>query len=181
MSKQPVGPTDEHEAVLRCQAGEPDAFRYLVERYGDTLHGTAYLMTRDRAAADDAVQDAFIDAWRGMPGFRPDRPVKPWLVRILVNRVLALQRRRSLPEVPIEDASEPGAVDPAMAGVDARDAVRRGLETLTAEQRRVVVLRFFAELSVPEIAGVLGWREGTVKSRLHRALSDLREVVGGMR
>ncbi len=180
MSKEPVGPKDEREAVLRCQAGEPEAFRYLVERYGDTLHGTAYLMTRDRTAADDAVQDAFIDAWRGMRGFRPGRPVRPWLVRILVNRVLAVQRRRSLPSVPIGDANEPGAADPEIAGVDARDAVRRGLDTLTAEQRRVVVLRYFAELSVPEIAGVLGWREGSVKSRLPRARAQVREVVGEM-
>ena len=180
MSKEPMGPTDEQEAVRRCQAGERDAFRYLVERYGDTLHGTAYLMTRNAAAADDAAQDAFIDAWQGMGGFRLGAPVKPWIVRILVNRVLAAQRRRSLPSVVIEDVSEPGADDPEMAGVDARDAVGRGLAALGAEHRRVVVLRYFAELSVPEIAGVLGWREGTVKSRLHRALAQLREVVGGM-
>lgn len=178
MSKEAMGPNDDQEAVRRCQAGDADAFRYLVERYGDALHGTAYLMTRNAAVADDAVQDAFIDAWRGMPGFRPDQPVKPWLVRILVNRVLALQRRRSLPLVPIEDANEPGAVDPAERQVDAADSVGRGLAALSGEHRRVVVLRYFAELSVPEIAGVLGWREGTVKSRLHRALAQLREVVG---
>lgn len=179
MNTGSVGPTDEHEAVRRCQTGEQEAFRYLVERYGDVLHGTAFLMTRNAAVADDAVQDAFLDAWRGMGGFRLGSPIKPWLMRILVNRVLALQRRRSLPSVPIEDANEPGAADPEMASVDARDAVRRGLETLTAEHRRVVVLRYFAELSVPEIAGTLGWREGTVKSRLHRALAQLRDVVGG--
>ncbi|MCH7607300.1 MAG: sigma-70 family RNA polymerase sigma factor [Chloroflexi bacterium] len=178
MSKEAMDPTGEQEAVRRCQAGDPDAFRYLVERYGDTLHGTAYLMTRNAAAADDAVQDALIDAWQGMPGFRLGRPVKPWLVRILINRVLALQRRRSLPSVPIEEANEPGAEDPAEAQVDAADAVGRGLAALSGEHRRVVVLRYFSELSVPEIAGVLGWREGTVKSRLHRALAQLREVVG---
>ncbi|MCH7482459.1 MAG: sigma-70 family RNA polymerase sigma factor [Chloroflexi bacterium] len=178
MNEEPMGPTDEQEAVRRAQAGEPDAFRYLVERYGDTLHGTAYLMTQNAAAADDAVQDAFIDAWRGVRGFRLGAPVKPWLVRILVNRVLALQRRRSLPTVVIEDVSEPGAEDPAEAQVDAADAVGRGLAALSAEHRRVVVLRYYGELTVPEIAGVLGWREGTVKSRLHRALAQLREVVG---
>ena len=83
---------DDHEVIVLCQEGDADAFRCLVEKYGSVLKGTAYLMTRDAALAEELVQDAFVSAWRGIRGFKNGRPIKPWLVRILVNRVLGKLR-----------------------------------------------------------------------------------------
>ena len=169
---------DDWEAVLRCQDGDTEAFRHLVERYGSVLHGTAYLMSRDAAVAEELVQDALLSAWRGIGGFRAGEPVKPWLVRIVVNRVIDHQRRRSLPTVPIPDAPELAASDRVADEVEARDTVRRGLAELSDEQRQLMMLRYFSELTVPEISIVLKWPEGTVKSRLHRALDDMRGAIG---
>jgi len=90
--------TDE-QAVLRCQDGEREAFRHLVERYQDVLFGTAVLMTGNRAQAEEHVQEAFLAAWRGIQGFHSDRPVKPWLIRILVNTVVSQRRRRAVATV----------------------------------------------------------------------------------
>ena len=146
------------EAVVRCQNGDRDAFRHLVDQYKDVLFGTAVLMTGNRATAEEQVQEAFLSAWRGIRGFRRGRPVKPWFLRILVNTVLSWRRKRSVPEVYLTghgskeaDATEG---DPA--------------ETLDALGRR---------LTVPEVARILGLRQGTVKSRLNRALRNLRHQL----
>ena len=173
----------DQEAILRCQDGDREAFRHLVDQYRDVLFGTAVLMTGNRAVAEEQVQEALLSAWRGIKGFRLGSPVKPWLVRILVNAVLSYQRRRSLPTVHLDgsgpDNPDPGTTDPAetLDTLEDRLAVRRAIANLSADHRQVVALRYFAGLTVPEVARSLGIREGTVKSRLHRALAVLREQL----
>ena len=171
----------EELAIARCQDGDRDAFRYLVERYKDVLFGTACLMTGSRTHAEDHVQEALLSAWRGIRGFRKGRPFKPWLVRILVNQVLSQRRRAWLPTRSLEEGDPRGeSADPAETAAvqDDRRAVRMALAGLTAEHRQVVVLRYFAELTVAEVAQSLDVKEGTVKSRLHRALGSLEEQLG---
>ncbi len=165
------------EAIRRCQGGEREAFRHLVEGYGGVLYGTAYLMTSDAALAEDHVQEAFISAWRGIRGFKTGRPVKPWLVRILVNKVLSHRRRPSAPAVSLEDAGHLGGAGEPAKEVENVDLVSRALARLTDEHRRVVTLRYFADLSLADISKALGCREGTVKSRLHRGLAQMRHAL----
>ncbi|MCY3880491.1 MAG: RNA polymerase sigma factor [Chloroflexi bacterium] len=168
------------EAVLLCQGGDRDAFRHLVEQYKNPLYGTAYLMTGNAAQAEEHVQEAFLLAWRGIRTFRRGRPVKPWLMRILVNAVLAQQRKRSLATVPLEESAPLSAPSSGAESIEAsedREAVRQALAQLTPEHRQVVVLRYFADLTVPQVARSAGVREGTVKSRLHRALRQMRELL----
>ncbi|MCE2466109.1 MAG: hypothetical protein J4G01_08610 [Dehalococcoidia bacterium] len=98
----------EDEAVLRCQEGDREAFHYLVEQYKDLLYGTALLMSRNRALAEEHVQEAFLSAWRGIRGFRRGYPLKPWLVRILVNAVLANRRRSSISTDPLDESTQAG-------------------------------------------------------------------------
>lgn len=171
------------EAVLRCQGGNREAFRHLVEKYKDILFGVAYFMTGNRALADEHVQEAFLAAWRGIKGFRRDRVFKPWLVRILVNDVLAQRRRRTVPTAPLEEtANNPEAVnlEDEVAASEDRLRVRQALAGLNQEHRQVVVLRYFADMTVPQVAQSLKMREGTVKSRLHRALAQLRTQLEDM-
>ena len=161
------------EAVRLCQDGSLDAFRHLVERYQDVLYGTAYLMTSNGAIAGECVQESFLSAWRGIGGFRNGSPVKPWLVRILVNTVLDLRRRRHLPTDYIEGAALLGEDDPAKQVSD-KEAIRQALAVLPEEQRQVVMLKYFTGMTTSETAEALGCAEGTVKSRLHRALQHMR-------
>ncbi len=171
---------NDDEAIGQCKEGHRDAFRHLVERYKDVLFGTAVLMTGNRAVSEEIVQEALLSAWRGIGGFKSGRPFKPWVVRILVNEVLARQRRKAVPTVPISD-TELAAVsseDGEPEDFESRALVRQAISDLVPEQKQVVVLRYFAELSVPEVARAIGVREGTVKSRLHRALARLRESLG---
>ena len=169
----------DEDAIARCQDGDRDAFRHLVDRYKDVMYGTAVLMTGNRAVAEETVQEAFLSAWRGIGGFKRGRPPKPWLMRILVNRVMDRRRKRSVPTVSLADmdpAGAPSVPDQADAFGD-RTVVRQALAHLVPEQQQVVVLRYFAELTVPEVARSIGVREGTVKSRLHRAMGRLREKL----
>lgn len=171
---------NEEEALRRCQQGDREAFRTIVERYQDVLYGTAFLMTGDPARAEDLVQEAFVAAWRGLGRFDPRRPLKPWLVRILVNKTLTAQRRRSLPVVPLDEASthtSGSGPDEAAIQHERHQALRQALASLPAEHRQALLLRYFTGLTVPEVAHALGWREGTVKSRLHRALRHLRDAL----
>ena len=172
----------EDQAVMRCQHGERDAFRYLVERYQDIVFGTAYNMTRNRALAEEMAQDAFLAAWKGIRSFRRGRPFKPWLMRILVNTVMAHRRKRTVETTPIEgsegeDDAE-GPEDLAEARSE-QQALQRAIGELSPDHRQVVVLRYFSEMTVPELARAAGLTEGTVKSRLHRAHRALRQQLAG--
>ena len=175
----------DNDAIMSCQNGDRDAFRYLVDQYRDVLFGTAVLMTGNRAVAEEQVQEALLSAWRGIGGFQRGRPFKPWLLRILVNAVLSHQRRRTVPmvaldgngpEIPEVEPSDPAAT---LDRLEDRLALRRAIELLSPDHREVVALRYFAGLTVPEVARALSTREGTVKSRLHRALSQLRQQLEG--
>ena len=161
------------EAVQLCQDGSLDAFRHVVERYQDVLYGTAYLMTSNGAIAEECVQESFLSAWRGIGGFRSGSPLKPWLVRILVNTVLDLRRRRNLPTEYIEGTDLSGESDLAKQVSD-REAIRQALAVLPEEQRQVVMLKYFTGMTTSETAEALGCAEGTVKSRLHRALQHMK-------
>lgn len=170
----------EREALRRCRAGDPTAFRFLVEQYGDLAYRIAYLMTRDRALAEDLTQDAFLAAWKGLGRFDLALPFKPWLLRIVVNTCRSHARRKALPALPLDEVEERQAPSPdptperlAVAS-DSHRAIGRAIAALDQEARQAVLLRYAAGLTVPEIAAVLAWPEGTVKSRLHRALGRLR-------
>jgi RNA polymerase sigma-70 factor (ECF subfamily) len=172
---------DETQAVQLCQEGHEAAFQVIVERYGNVMYGTAVLMTRDRALAEDLVQEAFLLAWKGIPRFRAGSNLKAWLLRILVNRVISDRRRKRVDEVEM-DASYNEPVEPessvqTVISAEEAERIRAALSELPFEPRQAVVLRFYAGMTIPEIAETLGWREGTVKSRLHRALRQLRNVL----
>ena len=168
----------EDEAIQRCQDGEREAFHPLVEWHQDVVFGTAYHLTGHPALAEEVAQEAFLAAWQGIGGFRRGRPFKPWLLRILVNTVLAQRRQRTVETTPIAAAGVAGGTDNPAAVVEAqgeRQRLQQAINGLSPEHRQVVVLRYFAELTVPEVARVSGVNEGTVKSRLHRAQRALRQ------
>ena len=172
---------NEADLIHRCQTGDREAFRLLMERYGKLLHGTAYLMTREYGSAEDAVQEALINVWRGLPSFRPTGSFKAWVIRILVNEVGKQRRKKRVREAPLEDAlavtGNPGETEDAVLQSEERRLLRRGVESLSRDQKETVVLRYYADLTIPEVAKVMGCREGTVKSRLHRALNKLKEAL----
>ncbi len=172
---------DELEVTRRCQEGDRDAFRFVVEQYGKVLHGTAYMMTRDRSLAEDLVQETFLLAWRNISAFKSGTNLKAWLLRILVNRTISEQRKKKVTQIELEEEvgtlSNPDQVEELVLRNVERERIRRALETLPLDQRRAIVLRYYVELTAPEIAQTLGCREGTVRSRLNRAMARLRPLL----
>lgn len=173
--------SQEAALVRRCQAGDSDAFGMLVEQYRSILFGTAYLMIRDRGLAEDVVQEALIQMWRHLPSLRLHSSFKAWLMRIMVNEVKQQLRKKQVPTVPLEQASEVESdsdeVETTLIHDEEREQLKQALEKLPSEQREILVLRYFSELTVPEIAAVTGQREGTIKSRLSRGLDRLGGIL----
>jgi len=173
--------SQEAALVRRCQARDKEAFRMLVEQYRSLLFGTAYLMIRDRGLAEDAVQEALIQIWKHLPSFRFKSSIKTWLVRIIVNEVKQQLRKKQVPTVPLEQVTEMAddltGAETAVIHDEERQQLKQALEKLPSEQREILVLRYFSELTVPEIAMVTKQREGTIKSRLSRGLDRLRIIL----
>lgn len=173
--------TAEDDLVRRARLGDQDAFRQLVEVYGTLTERTARVLLADRSDAEDAVQEAWLDAWRGLRGFELGRPFRPWLLTVVGNRCRMVARRRKPSSVPFDDTlyerldslSEPQA-NPFGAIEEYYEDLQEAVEALEAQHKRLLALRYFADLQLEEIAEVLNVPLGTVKSRLHRTLHTLR-------
>ena len=172
---------EEIELIRRCQARDKDAFRELVEKYRKIMFGTAYLMTKDRGLAEDAIQEALIQIWKHLPSLHQGESLKPWLVRIVVNEVNRQRRKKQVPTVPLEYAPEMAddCDDAVTTMIHSEDhqKLRQALEMLPSEIKETVILRYFSDLTVPEIAIAMKKPEGTIKSRLSRALARLNEIL----
>jgi RNA polymerase sigma factor (sigma-70 family) len=165
----------------RAQRGDTAAYEEIVQRYQQVAFRTAYMITSSAAEAEEAAQDGFVKAFRAIGSFRAGADPRPWLLRIVANearnRVRSVQRRHGL-ELRLAEGFRPGdaAPSPETATVAAEDTTRllQLVNALSDEDRLVVTSRYFLELSSEETAAALGIPEGTVKSRLSRALARLR-------
>jgi RNA polymerase sigma factor (sigma-70 family) len=174
-------PTDDAELFARAQRGDTAAYEEIVQRYQQLAFRTAYVITGSAADAEDAAQDAFVKAYKALASFRVGAEPRPWLLTIVANearnRVRSSGRRHQL-ELRLAEGFRPGgaAPSPEAAALAAEDTTRLlGLvNELSEEDRLVIASRYFLELSGEETAASLGIPEGTVKSRLSRALSRLR-------
>jgi RNA polymerase sigma-70 factor (sigma-E family) len=148
-------------------------FAQFVESSTDSLLGTAYLLTRDRLAAEELVQDSLVALYPKWPRVQQADSPLAYVRRSLVNRFLS-QRRRSVTELPIGRVPETaGRFDFAGELAD-RDQLRHALASLPVRQRAAVVLRYFHDYSDQQCAEALDCRIGTVRSLISRALASLR-------
>lgn len=157
-----------------------EEFRAFAQARSGALLRTAVLLTADLAAAEDLLQVALAKAYVAWPRLRsPQRGGNPeaWVRRALATGFVDERRRRSSTEVVLGELPErPGAVDVATV-VDDRDALRRALQALPPRQRAVVVLRYYDDLSVYDVADLLGIAAGTVKSQAAKGLDKLRAAL----
>lgn len=168
-------------ACLRRHAGgDPEAFGELVTRHRDRAWAVALRTIGDPQEAEDAVQDAFLSALRGAPGYRGEARVSTWLHRIVVNAALDRVRRRGArATVPLDPAASEHLADPRdrLADSDRARDVADGLARLPDDQRIALVLCVLEDLPVTEVARLLDVPEGTVKSRCSRGRARLAELL----
>ena len=168
----------ERDLVERARRGDHDAFAVLAGAAISRLDGAAWLILREPEQAKDAVQTALVRAWRDLPTLRdPDR-FDAWLNRLVVNACIDEARRLRRHRMDIElhaiEVPTPERVESTIAD---RDQLERGFLRLTPELRAVIVLHHYLDLPLPAVADSLGIPLGTAKSRLHRALGQLRAAL----
>ena len=174
--------TDE-DLVAAVQAGDTTAFDVLVRRWDRRIQGAAFRVLGSDDEARDVSQEAFLKAFRGLRSFKREARFSSWLYQIAMNLCRdRLRRRRGREHVSLDEVVENG--EPALRqrpvaleALQAQDlsrAVTAAIDSLPYEQREVVVLKEYQGLTFPEIADVLGVPLSTVKTRLYRALGQLR-------
>jgi RNA polymerase sigma-70 factor, ECF subfamily len=164
--------------VERARDGDERAFEELVDLHGGRCIGIAYRILRDVERAEDAVQQAFLLAWRELPRLRDPERFEVWLHRLLVNACYedARRHRRWTSRIVAIPADGPAITDPAVS-VDDRDALERAFRRLTPEQRAAFVLHHHAGFPLDVTAAIVGVPVGTVKSRVHSAIQSLRAAI----
>jgi RNA polymerase sigma-70 factor, ECF subfamily len=169
-----VAQPSDADLVSRAQAGRLDAFEELVRRHRLAAYRVALRMLGDENDAEDATQEAFVQAWRNLGGFRADAAFSTWMYRIVTNRCLNMLRARRrtepLPEGHEAPASRPDRIAEARWQVE---DLKRAIIRLTPEQRAPLILRELEGCSYEQIAETLELSIPAVKSRLHRARLEL--------
>ena len=181
------------EIARRIGLGDRHAFELLMRRYNQTLYRTARSILRDDAEAEDAVQEAYLLAYRAMGAFRGDAKLSTWLIRIVVNEAIARSRKRArraeiiqlggqpgtdanAPEVNLNEVT-PEQPEHAALRAETRRLLESRIDALPETFRTVFVLRALEELSVEETAASLGIPVATVRTRYFRARGLLREAL----
>jgi RNA polymerase sigma-70 factor (ECF subfamily) len=185
--QEPVS-ADEPRLIADCLAGDSAAFGVLVRRYQARLFNTVYRLVDNAEDAQDVVQEAFLNAYQSLDTFKGDALFFTWLYRIAVNTAISLKRKQRVVlrldsgrngESPLEpldpsDHSRPGH---ALEQAEEEKRVRQALSRLSPEHRAVLVMKDMEGQKYEAMAEVLQVPIGTIRSRLHRARLELRELL----
>ena len=174
----------ESQAVRAFRQGRPEGLRELIRMHELPALRLAFSITGDRQLAEDVVSEAFARAWKAARRFNPSRPFGPWFYRIVTNRAMTVSGRTGrwslsglLPSS-LRDAPDPEAgPEELVIRKDERSWISAALRLLPPEQRSSVFLRYYLDMSEPQIAEVLGRPVGTVKSGLHLARTRLKQAL----
>ena len=172
---------DESTLVRSAANGDAAAWEALMVTHQEAVFRLAYLLLGDPDDAEDVAQDSFLRAWKNLARFDAARPLRPWLLSITTN--LARNRRRSAGRY-FAALMRAFRDEPASAGIEERSAqtfqaneLWHAVRKLNELDQQIVYLRYFLDLPVSETAQILQVAEGTVKSRLSRALEKLRGII----
>jgi RNA polymerase sigma-70 factor (ECF subfamily) len=155
------------------QAGSPEILDMLLARFGTEIQTVAYLILRDRQDAEDVVVETLLAAVQHTRDLRDPAALRRWLLRIATNRALGL-RRQDARIVHLEVLPDRGSTHDATSGAATRLTLLAGVDALPPRMRAAVVLRYYADLTVEEVAVALGRSPNTIKSQLQVALDHLR-------
>jgi len=165
------------DLVEAARSGDHAAFEVLASEAVDRLYAVARLIVGDAHRAEDAVQEALIRAWQGLPELREPERWNAWLHRLIVNACADQGRRAMRRPVEVRMVGQEAATRDDVGMIGDHDQLERGLRRLKPEQRSAVVLHFYLGLSVPEVADALDVPVGTAKSRIHYAVGALRAAI----
>jgi RNA polymerase sigma-70 factor (ECF subfamily) len=179
---------DDHRLIAECLQGRTSAFGELVCRYQDRLYNTVYRLLDNAEDAQDVVQEAFFNAYQSLESFKGDSLFFTWLYRIAVNTAISLKRKQRLvlsmnsgrddghtvEPLDATEASQPGH---ALERAEEERRIQRALNRLSPEHRAVLVMKDMEGQKYETMAEILQVPVGTIRSRLHRARVELRELL----
>jgi RNA polymerase sigma-70 factor, ECF subfamily len=186
--KEPVN-ADDQRLIADCLQGRTAAFEELVRRYQDRLYNAVYRLVSNPEDARDIVQDAFLNAYQSLAKFKGGAQFYTWLYRIAFNAAISLKRKQrvalavqgsravSAPGAEPADPSEQSRPEHALERAEEERRVQTALSRLSAEHRAVLILKDIEGQRYEAIAEIVGVPIGTVRSRLHRARMELRELL----
>lgn len=167
--------------VLAARRGDEEAFREIYRTFREPVWSVVISLVGDPLQAQDVLQNVFFKAFRGLSGFRFRSSLFTWIYRIACNECRTHLRKRTVPQVPLDDilgssyeAADAGVGD---GGPARSDALKSALQALPFKMREVVVLKYQEDLSYDEMSRVLGCPPGTIASRLNRALAELGTLL----
>jgi RNA polymerase sigma-70 factor (ECF subfamily) len=180
--------SEERGTIVAAQQGDRAAFKVLYDRYRDRVYNLIFYSIGDELSAEDVLQIVFVKIYRGLSGFRFESSLATWIYRITINECLNQQRGRHAQHIPFEallgsddELDKGSAPDLQHAEGERREIIHRAVMELSPKLRAVVALKYLEELSYEEIASVLECSQGTVASRLNRALSNLEARLRPLR
>jgi len=180
---------DDHRLIADCLKGDATAFGQLMRRYQDRLYNTVYRLVDHAEDAQDVVQEAFLNAYQSLDSFKGDSLFFTWLYRIAVNTAISLKRKKrvvisieasrtgqggGIEPLDVSDASRPGH---GLEQAEQERRIQEALSRLSPEHRAVLVLKDMEGQKYEVMAEILQVPIGTIRSRLHRARSELREIL----
>ena len=179
---------DDHRLIVECLQGRHAAFGELVCRYQDRLFNTVYRLLGNAEDAQDVVQEAFLSAFQSLDSFKGDSQFYTWLYRIAFNTAVSLKRKQRVAlsmhglredggEIEPPDPSEFSQPDHALQQAEEERRIQRALNRLSPEHRAVLILKDMEGEKYETMAEVLQVPIGTIRSRLHRARLELRELL----
>jgi RNA polymerase sigma-70 factor, ECF subfamily len=170
--------------VARALRGDRDAFDDIFDRYSGLMLRTAFGIVKDRDSAEDAVQNALIQAWHHLPSLRETGALRSWLLRIVVNQCISFKRQLARTTAFLSQSfSEQESFLASQVADDAKSCMERrwdlahAVEQLPAKQQHVIVLHYYQGMTLPAISQRLQISENTLKKRIQAALSNLRRVL----
>lgn len=169
----------EAELLAAARQGNDEAFAQLVRPCIDPAYRLALRILNDAAEAEDAVQDALYNAWRSLPRFRGEAKFSTWLYRIVWRQCVDRTRRKQPPALEEDIVQSDQRHDPAIhfEATETRDEVEQALRRLSVPYRTVLTLFYIEDLSIKDIADIVGMPVATVKTHLHRARKELRKLL----
>jgi len=173
---------DERALIDRCQTGDHEAFRVIVQSHMRQVYDLAFSFVQSHDDADDVAQEAFVKAYRSISSFRGDADFSTWLYRIVTNVALdRLRQRQRIAQrrVPLSDplVARMSSTSDEVMSADLQLHIERALHALPTLQRAVVILRHMDGLSTKQVSGILQCSEGTVKTHLYRGLRRMHKLL----
>ena len=175
-------PARERDLVNRCRREEPGAFEELVDHFKNLVFALIARTIPDRSRAEDLAQDVFLRIHRGLPYFRGEARLSTWIYRIVIN-VCTQEKSQARLSVSLDDPDSrlppPAAVDRGFADLELRDRLEKAIQQLSPQSRLLIAGHYLQGVQYEDLATAMGLPLGTVKTQLHRAKRQLRQLLEG--